>query len=320
MNLGLTLPTSWSAAVLCIAMWIPDLACQRRRCYHPVMPQPVEDLTPEQEAQTRGYLGLSPGANKYDATSAPTVDDDSSQGYLVGSEWIDVINGQAYKCVDGSVGAAVWVPIDNSQDYATIVPIVNDVVISGTNAHWPDNPEYHADGRFILDSMVLPARVPYFRNADEESYVNILFNEVDARFEVWDIEGDGTLLYRSTAPIDPAIGPEGVEAGTWLDAGGGPATYFACTGFNLLESHHNKVLTYTPDVEVDKTIIIPEGLPVGWHCTLIQVSESLLHFEAADGVTLVCRGNETYAAGCLVELLVVDENVVVLSGDVAALL
>ena len=46
--------------------------------------------------------------NKVDATSAPTANDDSADGYQVGSIWIDVTNDIAYTCVDASSGAAVW--------------------------------------------------------------------------------------------------------------------------------------------------------------------------------------------------------------------
>jgi|SaaInlV_125m_DNA_1040241.scaffolds.fasta_scaffold04733_3 hypothetical protein len=46
--------------------------------------------------------------NKFDATAAPTVNDDTSTGFSVGSKWIDVTNDKAYNCVDATTGAAVW--------------------------------------------------------------------------------------------------------------------------------------------------------------------------------------------------------------------
>lgn len=42
------------------------------------------------------------------ASAAPTTGDDSGDGYGVGSEWVDTAADKAYKCVDASVGAAVW--------------------------------------------------------------------------------------------------------------------------------------------------------------------------------------------------------------------
>ena len=49
---------------------------------------------------------------KLDATAAPTVNDDSLDGYSVGSEWVDVTNGNAYICLDSTAGAAVWEQIN----------------------------------------------------------------------------------------------------------------------------------------------------------------------------------------------------------------
>ncbi len=57
--------------------------------------------------------GLDWLINKYDATAAPTVNDDSGDGYAVGSVWIDITGDAAYICVDATGGAAVWVPFDS---------------------------------------------------------------------------------------------------------------------------------------------------------------------------------------------------------------
>lgn len=46
--------------------------------------------------------------NNYSATAAPTANDDSDDGYAVGSRWFDVTNDNMYHCLDASVGAAVW--------------------------------------------------------------------------------------------------------------------------------------------------------------------------------------------------------------------
>jgi hypothetical protein len=49
--------------------------------------------------------------NNYVATTAPSVNNDSTEGYSKGSTWIHttaVPNPEAYICVDASVGAALW--------------------------------------------------------------------------------------------------------------------------------------------------------------------------------------------------------------------
>jgi hypothetical protein len=45
---------------------------------------------------------------KLDATTAPTVDNDGTEYYSVGSRWCDVTNDKEYVCLDASTGAAVW--------------------------------------------------------------------------------------------------------------------------------------------------------------------------------------------------------------------
>lgn len=44
----------------------------------------------------------------FTAVVAPTANDDSGDGYDVGSQWIDVLLDDAYICVDDTLTAAVW--------------------------------------------------------------------------------------------------------------------------------------------------------------------------------------------------------------------
>lgn len=55
------------------------------------------------------------------ATTSPTEDDDSGDGYAVGSLWIDTTNDRVWKCVDASAGAAVW----KCLSHPIVVPIVD---------------------------------------------------------------------------------------------------------------------------------------------------------------------------------------------------
>lgn len=49
--------------------------------------------------------------HKLDGGAAPTVNDDSGDGYSVASVWVDLTNDLAYICVDSTVGAAVWLSV-----------------------------------------------------------------------------------------------------------------------------------------------------------------------------------------------------------------
>lgn len=57
-------------------------------------------------ATARTNLGI-PKWN-YAAVAAPAAGNDNTQGYSVGSEWIDTALGDVYKAVDVSTGSAVW--------------------------------------------------------------------------------------------------------------------------------------------------------------------------------------------------------------------
>lgn len=46
--------------------------------------------------------------NNFTAIVAPTINNDSSQGYEIGSEWIDTVTDTKFNCVDATVAAAVW--------------------------------------------------------------------------------------------------------------------------------------------------------------------------------------------------------------------
>jgi hypothetical protein len=54
-------------------------------------------------------FSLVNGKINYAGTAAPGAGDDNADGYRVGSMWIDISNDKAYRCVDDSTGAAVWI-------------------------------------------------------------------------------------------------------------------------------------------------------------------------------------------------------------------
>lgn len=53
-------------------------------------------------------LGTQP---RHTAVTAPTVNDDTGDGYSVGTLWMDTANDRLYIAIDVSAGAAVWVEI-----------------------------------------------------------------------------------------------------------------------------------------------------------------------------------------------------------------
>ena len=61
----------------------------------------------------------------YLKTAPPTVNDDSSAGYLVGDTWLDETNDKIYQAIDVSIGAAVWLELGGGGD---IVPSSGEMI------------------------------------------------------------------------------------------------------------------------------------------------------------------------------------------------
>lgn len=59
-------------------------------------------------SQSDGWSSL---LHKFDGTTAPTADEDTGDGYAVGSLWMDTTNDKAYVCLDATSTAAVWTEI-----------------------------------------------------------------------------------------------------------------------------------------------------------------------------------------------------------------
>lgn len=66
------------------------------------------------------------GANEFDlplgkknATVAPTVNDDSGDGYSYGSIWVDRTGKKSYICVDPTPAAAIWNQIDLASQFVS---------------------------------------------------------------------------------------------------------------------------------------------------------------------------------------------------------
>ncbi|KPJ66514.1 MAG: hypothetical protein AMJ43_07730, partial [Coxiella sp. DG_40] len=92
-----------------------------------------------------GVVSIDPVPKvNYTATAAPTVNDDDTEGYSVGSTWIDISADEAYRCLDATTGAAFWIEttltsdelgsmaVQNSTDITVTGGVMDDVAIGGT--------------------------------------------------------------------------------------------------------------------------------------------------------------------------------------------
>jgi microcystin-dependent protein len=69
---------------------------------------PLVSLTTSVSGILQVANGGNGGISVYNATTAPTVNEDSADGYAVGSVWIDTTNDVYYVAVDVTVGNAIW--------------------------------------------------------------------------------------------------------------------------------------------------------------------------------------------------------------------
>ena len=77
-------------------------------------------MTPLRVAQAIAILAAGI-QNKLDATTFPLGTNDDSEGYSVGSFWIDIVNDEAWRCVDATTNLAVWVKTTlQTSDLATV--------------------------------------------------------------------------------------------------------------------------------------------------------------------------------------------------------
>jgi len=75
-------------------------------------------MTSSERTKLSGIDPLASVKSKLNATAAPTINNDITEGYGVGSVWIDLTNDDVYICVDNTDGAAVWT--ENSLSAAEI--------------------------------------------------------------------------------------------------------------------------------------------------------------------------------------------------------
>jgi len=71
---------------------------------------------------------------KFDATSAPTVNNDVDEGYTVGSRWMDVTNDKSYVCLDNTDGVAVWIETTGAGGGATTFTGLTDTPANYTGS------------------------------------------------------------------------------------------------------------------------------------------------------------------------------------------
>jgi hypothetical protein len=115
-----------------------------------------ELVSHEAETTTSATQPHGLAKNKLDATTAPTANDDSADGYSVNSMWIDATNDKAYICLDATEGAAEWKDITSeSYEEGTWTPKVEGTTVAGSHTYNSRGGSYYKIGkRAIVDGYV----------------------------------------------------------------------------------------------------------------------------------------------------------------------
>lgn len=104
------------------------------------------------------------------ATTTPSVSDDNTVGYRVGSTIINSTQGIAYICISASTGAAVWLPVAAGRSYSgTSNPGVND-----------DSTKGYAIGSTGVNTLTNNTFICSSASAGAATWANVTFDEGQA--------------------------------------------------------------------------------------------------------------------------------------------
>jgi hypothetical protein len=95
--------------------------------------------------------GGSGGSNKLDATANPTIANDNSQNYAVGSIWINVSTDKIFICVNSTSNAAQWRQIVANDGLKIVPETTNTVDIGSSSLNYKDL--YLAGNAFVSGNL-----------------------------------------------------------------------------------------------------------------------------------------------------------------------
>jgi hypothetical protein len=103
-----------------------------------------------------GFLAAAAGSSvplsNFDAAAAPTVNDDTTQGYAVGSYWRKATTGREWVCVSATAGAARWLPLQGQ----ALPPIGEGIMpdnVGSINAAFPSTAPVKTFSPITIDGL-----------------------------------------------------------------------------------------------------------------------------------------------------------------------
>lgn len=155
----------------------------------------LDDIGTLTHAQIDSAIGGLPQDN-FSATAAPTVNDDDTAGYEVGSRWVDVNERSAYVCLSATTGAAKWQKT-SSVGVATGLLEGGLLSINGTNNNRFDV----AAGKGYVVDAVTDVDNPQVTRVSWSAFTNqALTNIATDRFTFIMIDSSGSIVQVAREP------------------------------------------------------------------------------------------------------------------------
>lgn len=93
--------------------------------------------------------------NNFNGVTTPSVNDDSSLGYSVGSVWFDQPGDRTYALFDATVGAAIWIPTYTPADGNGLFAIGKQINVGGSTTIFANTNDVIVNSSAIADQVLL---------------------------------------------------------------------------------------------------------------------------------------------------------------------
>jgi hypothetical protein len=176
--------------------------------------------TPQRIAQAIAALQTGSIQNNFTATTDPATTDDTSAGYSIGSVWVNTTADEAYRCVDNTASAAVWVKTSLTTDELATV------ATTGSYNDLADKPTIPTNAPTISSGAGVPSSTPakvgdiYIDTTNDDAYIAV----GTASGADWEKSNDGAggggdanITYSATEPSSPSDGDLWVDTSEILD-------------------------------------------------------------------------------------------------------
>ena len=209
-----------------------------------------------QELPTGDTLfGAGSVQNNFTATASPAAVNDNTEGYEIGSVWINTITDIAYICLDASAGTAVWTEITATANGGNI-SVINDLSDVDTATIAPVNNQALVwNGTKWIPKTILM----------RQSEITITSYSTTAS----DFDGNVILRMNSISPVTVTVEPNMSpgEPVTFIQTGNGNVTFTPGTGVTIHSLNNNLTIagkygsaTLIPDTNTAETYYLVGAL------------------------------------------------------------